>query len=289
MEQTELQLLTKNKQSEPYKVKAGIVGFDVKDVDMTKREVRVVLNTFNFLDSDGDVLLPGSAKVSIRERGPASSAVAKIKYAKDHDLTKIPGSFTELEEGEFNWRGQAMKALMGTVKMGTTTLGNDQLIDYQEGRIDNHSIGFQYMNLMMIERGSNQWSKFADDLINPEKLDGRSVFWVAKEINLFEGSSVAFGANSLTPSLGLKTANKDGLILKISDRIDKLKWCLQNGTVSDERMQTFELQLKQLQQFFIELVPEMNLDKLRAEAMKNETPEIQTGYDFASLTKKFTL
>ncbi len=254
-------MITKDRKNILYAVKSGHIGFDVKDVDMTKRTVDVVLNTYNFLDSDNDVLLPGAAKKSIKERGVNSNATAKIKFAVGHDLTQLPGKFIDLSEKTINYKGQNISVLAGSVKMTTTTLGNDTLINYQSEVYDNHSIGFRYEQVEKAMRGSNEWKEVSDNLINAKSLKDVEEIYLVKEINLFEGSVVAFGANSLTPFLGTKSVNKEALLLDLNNRMDKLTKALHDGTQSDEMMETLQLQSLQIKQIMSELVAIISTDK----------------------------
>lgn len=291
MESRELELLLKQKQQSQYKVKGlGFLNFAVKDVDMTKRTVDVVLNTMNFLDSDMDMILPGAAKRSLKERGVDSNSVAKIKYLKDHDMNQSIGKWTELSEKEINYKGQNLTVLSGSVYLPETTKGQDQLIDYQSGIIDNHSIGFQYENIKCIEKeahgNSQQWETLCDQMINPDALGGKDYFFAVKEINLFEGSSVAFGANSLTPYLGSKSGDKVGIKCRLFDRIKLLHNALKEGKQSDERMYDFELQIKQLYQLIDELTPNF-IDPSKEKAL--EKSEQKKDIDLSAVAKKFEL
>lgn len=284
MENAELELLIKSKLKTFYKIKGGSVTMQVKDVDMQKRTVDVVMNTLNFLDSDMDMLLPGCAKRSLNERGVNSNATAKIKYCKDHQLTQSIGKWTELSEKEITYRGQKLLVLSGSVYLPESTKGNDQLIDYQSGVIDNHSIGFQYENIFAVEKNahgnSTQWDKMCEQMINPEALDGKDYFFAVKEINWFEGSSVAFGANSLTPYLGVKSFDdKIGTKTRLFDRIDLIGKMLKSGTQSDERMKDFELEQLQLKQYISEMIDGVDLSAKQnaLDKTRNQKPSFNIG------------
>lgn len=287
MENPELEI--KNRLDTFYKVKGGNISFDVKDVDMSKRTVEVVLNTMNFLDSDMDMLLPGCAKRSLKERGVDSSATAKIKYCKDHNLNQSIGRWIELSEKEMLYKGQTLTVLSGSVYLPTTTAGNDQLINYQEKVIDNHSIGFQYENIFAIEKNghgnSTQWDKYMDQMINQETLGEKEYFFAVKEINLFEGSSVAFGANSLTPYLGAKSGDKIGIKTRLFDRLELLEKMLSEGKQSDDCMKDFKLQMFQLKQIIEELSADFGVTDKKNAIEKIDEPALNLG----EVTKKFSL
>jgi hypothetical protein len=76
---------------------------------------------------------------------------------------------------------------------------------------------------------------------------------MVNEIRMYEWSPVSFGANELTPYLGVKTGNKEGYILKIHNRLDLLEKQLRSGKQSDYAMLDYELEIKQLKQIISEL------------------------------------
>lgn len=255
---TEIFETIEQKRSRQYAVKGNSeLHLAVKDVDTVGRTVTGFYGTMNFLDSDNDVLLPKAAKRSIQERGPNSNAVAKIKHAMFHDLTRLPGKIMVLEEKEIN----GVLGIYFETKMADTTEGNDALKNYLEKIYDNHSIGFQYLDVEMVERESKNWDKVIGNLINPKEAETKSAIFLIKEIMLFEGSTVSFGANKLTPFLGVKSGNKESLKMAIFSKTAQLKKALTSGTQSDEMMKTFELQLLQLNQMVSELVDDISFGK----------------------------
>lgn len=245
----------------------------VKDVDTTKRTVTGVSNMFFYFDHDYDVLAMGSTARSIKERGPKTNTGGRIKHALFHDLTRLPSKVETLDEREVmtGKKGQYFEA-----RMLNTNDGNDTLIKYQEGVYDQHSIGFQYLDIEFIDNDSSNWKKHLDKLINPEDAEEVGfMFWV-KEIRQFEFSTVGFGANELTPYLGTKSDNKEVRILKLHEKIDRAARLLKNGRLTDDGFELLELELLQLKQLLTE---EMNSepsikDILASQARsKKDTPE----------------
>lgn len=244
------------KKSQAYAIKSENPQLTIKDVDVSKRTVTGFYNTFWWFDSDSDVLIPGCSKKSINERGPETNVAGKIKHALFHDLTKLPGKITHLKEDEQEVNGQKIKGIYFETKMLNTPDGNDTLIKYQEGVYDNHSIGFRYLDIRYIEQDSEQWKANINKLINPEEAENRGYMFLVKEIELFEGSTVAFGANRLTPYLGSKSENKNLSLLKINERMDLLQKQIKIGSLSDDGLYTLELQFAQLKQMMVELLAE---------------------------------
>lgn len=251
MEPREIEILKQEKLNTFYPVKSENPYLTIKDIDLTKRIVTGFYSTFYYFDKDYDVLLPGTAKKSIDERGVNSNAIGKIKHLLFHDLTKMPGKILTLEEKTID----NITGIYFETKMLNTIDGNDTLIKYQEEVYDNHSIGFRYLQLEWIDNESEEWDRILALLINPEDAEKVGYLWLVKEIDLFEGSTVAFGANQLTPYLGVKSNNKELVKVKLFERMDLLTKQLKTGTVSDESMRTFELQILQIKQMINEFEP----------------------------------
>jgi hypothetical protein len=235
-----------------YSVKSDRPDIMVKDIDLQKRTVTGIYNAYYFVDSVQDVLIPGAAAKSISDRGPKGNSVEKIKHALFHDLTKLPGKIITLVEQEVEFAGRKIFGQYFETLMSQSTDGTDTLIKYQEKIYDNHSIGFRYNNLIYLDQESKEWNMWLNLLINPEEALKCGYMFIIKEITLWEGSTVGFGANKLTPYMGVKSNDKQLVQMKIYERMDALKNQLKSGTVSDKSMQSFELQMLQLKQMISE-------------------------------------
>jgi HK97 family phage prohead protease len=258
MEEAKKHILSEvDKKSAHYSVKSA--DANILDVSTSSRIVTGFFNSYNFFDSDKDVLIMGSAKKSIEERGVNSTAVAKIKHALNHDLTTLVGKLQVLEETTKN----GITGIYFESKIANTTLGNDTLINYKEGIYDNHSIGFKYNQLSLIESEKNPvaWNEVLSKLVNPQEAEKFGYLYLVKEINLFEGSTVAFGANSLTPFLGVKSGNKESITLALDSKLNQLMHTVKNGSQSDDMMHTLELQIKQIKQVLKEIEVAETFDK----------------------------
>mgnify|MGYP002477974355 CR=1 FL=1 len=148
-------------------------------------------------------------------------------------------------------------------KIANTTIGNDTLINYKEGIYDNHSIGFKYNQLSLIEAEKSPvaWNEVLSKLLNPQEAEKFGYLYLVKEINLFEGSTVAFGANTLTPFLGVKSGSKESMTLALVSKLSQLEYTVKNGMQSDEMLSTFELQIKQFKQILKEIGAAKTFDK----------------------------
>jgi hypothetical protein len=119
-------------------------------------------------------------------------------------------------------------------------------LDYQDGIIKEHSIGFNYVKGKINEKEDSEYGKYYD----------------VTEVKLFEGSAVTLGANENTPVL---EANKSLSIEDNADILNKemniLVKALRNGKGTDERLENFEMKLKQIQQKYNSLILLKSFDK----------------------------
>ena len=199
-------------------------AFQVKDVDIKTRRVTIMLSKFDNIDSDGDVIRKGAFSKSIQDRGPESPSNRKIAFLRYHDWEQQIGKFISLEE-----TGDGLVAIG---ELGRSSKGNDALLDYQDGIIKEHSIGFNYIQDKM-------------DLVTA----GSGDFWDIKEVALWEGSAVTFGANALTPTLDVSKGNKPELIDKLNEKMSGLISAIKSGG-TDERLYNIEMALKVCQTQF---------------------------------------
>jgi len=148
----------------------------VKDVDPHKRVITGILNTLYWFDMDQDVLIDKVANNSIAQNGPTKPDVVQIKFALNHNITVRPGKFLVLDQRKLDGN----QVIYFESKIVDTTLGRDTLIEYQEGLIDNHSIGFRYLDLELIENEADTWKFYLNQLINPEAAEAVGYMWVVK-------------------------------------------------------------------------------------------------------------
>ena len=233
----------------PYAVK-GNHGQSKAEVNAEARTVDVVANTYNYFDTDFDVLAPGCCAKSITERGPKSSLPGKIKHLSNHNLTKGVGRVELLEETTIN----GMQVLHANSWISETADGEETLTKYKEGLIDQHSIGFRYLDIQFLESESEEFNNVLKDVINPQDAIDAGFIYYVKEIRLFEFSSLdGFGANRLTPFLGVKSDNKT---VQYNNLITKLDALLK----SDADKDTMQMQTLQIKQMIYELYnPEPSL------------------------------
>ncbi len=210
-----------------YKVKT--LGLEVKDIDIQTRRVKVALSAFNNIDSDGDIIRFGAFAKSIAERGADSTSNRKIAFLRHHDWEQPIGTWKSLEETHDH--------LIGVGELGRSTKGTDAFLDYQDGIIREHSIGFNFIT----------------DKMNFIEVDGMQIR-EATEVFLWEGSAVTFGANSLTPTLDVSKGNQVEVLDTINKQMDSIVNALKHGKGTDERLFTLEMQLKVIKEKYNSLI-----------------------------------
>lgn len=198
----------------------------VKDVDGTSRKVKVVISRMGNKDLDGDIIQPGAFTKTISERGPGGANL--IWHLTDHypTLKNAVGKFSELYvEGN---------DLVGVTDIPKTAWGNDVLEFYMTGHINQHSIGFRTIKREPLNAGTS------------EEVNSIT------EILLYEGSSVLWGANPMTPtrevgkSLTKEEAGKE--IESLTSEWGLLMKSLRSGSFTDDTFELIELRINQNQE-----------------------------------------
>jgi HK97 family phage prohead protease len=202
------------------------VSDSVKDVDTSTRRVKVVISRMGNKDLDGDIIQPGAFTKTITERGPQGSNL--IWHLTDHypSLKNAVGKFSELYvEGN---------DLVGVTNIPNTTWGNDVLEFYKTGHINQHSIGFRTIKREPLNAGTS------------EEVNSIT------EILLYEGSSVLWGANPMTPTREVgKSLTKDEMKTEfdsLSNEWGLLMKSLRSGTFTDDTFELIELRINQNQE-----------------------------------------
>lgn len=254
--------------NDPYIVKT--TANTTKDADTSSRTVSGLFGTYFYIDSDKDMLLTGCAKKSISERGVGCKKGNKIKHLKDHEWSENIARIDVLEEREVEFEGRSLTGIYHESFYPESTDSNDMLIKIAAGLYDARSIGYQYENIIYCSRDSDDiktrenYDKYIQLAINPEEAERDGYFWAVKEIRLWEGSDVSFGANELTPLLGVKGINKpDVLATKAVEKLDVALKMMKSGNLSDDGFHTLNMEITQIKQYIRDL--------LSAKANKKDT------------------
>lgn len=274
------EFLTQKKREMPFAIKSA--SENNTEIDTVGRIVKVVANTFNYFDYDFDALAKTCANRSIANNGAKSEAPDKIAHLLHHSMHNVVGK--SLNESVEKVNGNY--ALVCESFLPDTTDGEDTLKKYHAGMYNQHSIGFNYLDLSYLEKGAAGWDKWLNELINPEDADLVGYGWKINEIKLWEYSTVAFGANKLTPYLGAKSVNGTADIINL--KIAKLAELVIKREVVNRDL--FDFELMQLQQMIVELSETVSLkqgtlekDPLRGDTLK--TIELSGFSNFLNFNK----
>ena len=199
-----------------------LISDSVRDVSENDRRVKVAISKMGNVDHDGDVIDQGAYTKTLTERGPKGANL--IWHLTDHNpsLKSAVGKFSDIyTDGDY---------LVGITTIPNTTWGNDVLEFYKSGHINQHSIGFR--------------------TIKAEAVKGDKPYNLIKEVFLYEGSAVLWGANPMTPTMSVgKSLTKEEIVTeheKLSRELNLLVKSLRDGRFTDEAFEFMDIRLAQI-------------------------------------------
>ena len=228
------------------------VSNSVQDVSTTTRKVKVAISQMGSKDFDNDVIDHNAYTKTLTERGPKGANL--IWHLTDHNpsLKSAIGKFSELYvEKDY---------LVGITDVPNTTWGNDVLEFYKSGHINQHSVGFRTIKQE-----------------NQKSVEGE--YNLIKEILLFEGSAVLWGANINTPTIEVGKSTEEVISQheKLSKELSMLLKSLKDGRFSDEAFEFIEIRVAQINEAIKSLISIESTPKVEqpAEAVvETKEPEI---------------
>jgi uncharacterized protein len=204
----------------------------IKDVDTVKGIVTGYFSVFGNKDSDGDIVIPGAYKKTIKENGPDSER-PRILHLYMHNAEKPLAKPTVLKEDK--------KGLYFESQISQTQLGKDVIQLYQDKVLTEHSIGY---NIVKRE---------VDEKTETQKLI---------ELKLWEGSTVSWGANmdALVATVKGESMPDKSTWDKLITMMDALDKALQ-GNYSDDTARQLEIKFNQLRQIIVDLAKNYEFKK----------------------------
>ena len=208
-----------------FEIKA--ISGEIADVDTEQRTVKAVWAAFGNIDRDSDIILPGAFTKTITENGPQGTN--EIWALANHcaEFKAALGKPSEIyEDGS---------RLVTVTKIQDTEMGEDILKLYLAGCINQHSIGFSTIK--------SDWQ------------DQTQKVRLIKEVKLYEGGPVLWGANPNTPMLEM---SKSFTFLQeqkndLATKLDRLLIAFKHGNFKDETFSLLEIEIKQIQTKIIEI------------------------------------
>jgi hypothetical protein len=179
---------------------------------LTVLKTKLAMNTTNIMDSHKDVHIPGLWKKTLAEN-------KAIKHLQEHAMQfdKIIADKKDLQAytQEMNWLELGYKfvgktevlVFDSTIRKARNPFMFDQ---YANGYVDNHSVGMQYVKMVLCINEPNEqdyganyeaWQKYFPMVVNQTTAEESGYFWAILEAKLIEGSAVPIGSNYATPTL----------------------------------------------------------------------------------------
>jgi hypothetical protein len=191
----------------------------IKDVDVKQGIVTGYAAVFDLIDEDNEYFVKGAFARTIQARGPQGTNV--IKHYWDH--TEPIGKPVVLKEDDYG--------LYFESKIAPTRRGQDVLMLYESGVIDQHSVGFKTIQ---------------DRRDDTKQGAPRALI----EVKLYEITTTGFGAQEATPFLGMKSlSDVDAMIEHMSKIASILK-----RDASDELKEDIEFQISVMQKNIIDFL-----------------------------------
>lgn len=182
--------------------------------DMNKLQVKVIINTTNFIDSHNDLHVNGIWNKSVSDN--ANKGFLHLQE-HDRDFNKVISDNAKGSVESITW-----KSLGFPYNGKTEALVFDSTIEkernefmfkqYAKGWVKNHSVGMRYVKIDLAVNSESEydkeekamWDKYYPVVANKEIADERGFFWVVSEAKIIEGSAVVMGSNSATPTLSVE-------------------------------------------------------------------------------------
>lgn len=184
------------------------------NTEVDKLQVKVVINTTNFIDSHNDLHINGIWNKSVSDN---SNKGFLHLQEHDRDFDKVISDNAKGYVESISWKS------LGLPYSGKTeALIFDSVIEkkrnefmfkqYANGWVKNHSVGMRYVKIDLAINSESEWDKdekeiwdkYYSVIANKEVADERGYFWVVSEAKIIEGSAVVMGSNSATPTISVE-------------------------------------------------------------------------------------
>lgn len=187
-----------------------VIGQIADDADSVR--AKIVANAARWCDSQGDVLMPDCWEKTIKD-GNGRLHLKDHTYKLDARIGDVVNVYSQ--DVSLTELGLAKPGFTQCLIYESDVLKEyDQRIfrDYKNGKINQHSIGLNYVKIFLCVNDEDYkqefaaWNKYIDMVINRDEVEEDGYFWAVTEIKLIECSAVLAGANSLTPTLEVKSS-----------------------------------------------------------------------------------
>lgn len=177
-------------------------------IDPSKIQVVTVINTTNWLDSHGDVHIPGIWKKSLSDNKGTGF------YLLDNHNRGFKDVIAEGCQGkaqQMTWKELGL-AIPGTTEALVFTGiiekdRNEYMFDqYRKAYVKKHSVGMRYVRMVTCINDADypvqkeNWDKYIEMVANKQDAIDEGYFWAILEAKVIEGSAVLFASNTMTPT-----------------------------------------------------------------------------------------
>lgn len=202
--------------------------FDLKalDIDTSKRKVKIAIAETDSVDRDEEIIHTTAADKTIKESGP--QGINEVWHLLDH----TPKSFSALSK--FSELYREGDKIIGVSNYKNSFAWREVAWPlYEAGDITQHSIGFEVLK----------------DEYNSKGIR------VLKEIRLYEGSAVLWGANINTPTMQVVKSImniEDDKDITAAERIDEIVRKMKKGRTgyNEDDISLIIIELKRIQTLF---------------------------------------
>jgi phage head maturation protease len=188
------------------------------DIDTTNRKVKVAISQMGTEDRDEDIIDFGAYDLTIAAKGPKGSN--EVWHLTDHGWRIADSALSKYEE-----LGVQGDLLYGVAPYRDTWLWRECAWPlYEKGDINQHSVGFRIVRQELQQDGPR----------------------IIKEIELWEGSAVLWGAQPNTPVMDLIKSHLEHKQESFEDRVKWIIKAIKNGKYKEDES-LLVLELKQLE------------------------------------------
>ena len=180
--------------------------------DINELQVKVVINTTNFIDSHNDLHINGIWNKSVSDN---KTFLHLQEHEREFDKVISDSSIGTVESMTWKSLGFPYNGKTEALVFNSTIQKkrNEFMFNqYSNGWVKNHSVGMRYVKMDLAINSESEYDKEEKELFdkyyaviaNKEVADERGYFWVVSEAKITEGSAVVMGSNSATPTLSVE-------------------------------------------------------------------------------------
>ena len=195
-----------------------------------------VINSCYYLDSHGDVHIPGmwNKSLSDNQKRPVNQIMLLQEHMMKFDKVIADKGNVVPYATKMSWRQLGLDIDGETEVLAfdntITPLRNPYMYSqYKDGNVFNHSVGMQYVNIDLaintgekdLKKYKENWDKYIDYIANKDEAEEEGIFWAVTEAKVIEGSAVLRGSNIITPTLNSKNTLTEPDASTSKEPIDK--------------------------------------------------------------------